>query len=104
MEIGVGAELAARVRTHDAPPVGVLVPAGSLTGALAAVQALGDAGIAAPLWLLTRGAVATGSADPAVDPLRPVLGVRGRDVCLYHPDGRGGLIDLPVHLDVRAGG
>ncbi|MED7947371.1 hypothetical protein, partial [Streptomyces sp. BE303] len=90
--------------TLDAPPVGVLVPAGSLTGVLAAVQALGDAGIAAPLWLLKGGAVATGAADPAVDPHRAAVWGLGRVVGLEHPDRWGGLIDLPEHLDVRAGG
>ena len=37
------------------------VPAG-LAGTLALVQALGDAGVTAPLWVLTRGAVAAGPA------------------------------------------
>ncbi|MED7947438.1 hypothetical protein, partial [Streptomyces sp. BE303] len=70
LEFGVRAVLADRLRTHDAPPVGELVPAGSLTGVHAAVQAQGDDGIAAPHWLHTRGAVATGSADPPLDPHR----------------------------------
>ena len=39
------------------PADGAVVPAG-LAGTLALVQALGDAGVGAPLWVLTRGAVA----------------------------------------------
>ena len=48
--------LLALARRRGAP----VVPAG-LAGTLALVQALGDAGVAAPLWVLTRGAVAAGA-------------------------------------------
>ena len=50
-----------------------VVPAG-LAGTLALVQALGDAGIDAPLWLLTRGAVA---AEPGEVLASPVQGRYG---------------------------
>ena len=42
--------------------------AAGLAGTQALVQALGDAGTAAPLWVLTRGAVATGAGDAADQP------------------------------------
>ena len=41
-------------------PAHPVVPAG-LAGTLALVQALGDAGVGARLWVLTRGAVAAGA-------------------------------------------
>src|SRR6202007_3367136 len=43
--------------THPAVPAGLAVT-------LALVQALGDLGIEAPLWLLTRGGVSVGRTDP----------------------------------------
>jgi acyl transferase domain-containing protein/acyl carrier protein len=70
---------------------------------LALVQALGDTGTAAPLWVLTRGAVAVGDADlPPCLAGAQVWGL-GRVAALEHPDRWGGLIDLPAQLDVTAG-
>ncbi|GLW18808.1 hypothetical protein Stsp01_55510 [Streptomyces sp. NBRC 13847] len=126
--------LAARLCAASGPFTGVLsllalderpdraqpcVPSGlSLT--LALLQALGDAGIDAPLWCVTRGAVATGTtAGSATDaataagdsagesaagadhadqaPTRPdqagIWGL-GRVAALEHPERWGGLIDL----------
>jgi acyl transferase domain-containing protein len=73
------------------------LPAG-LAGTLALVQALGDAGIAAPLWVLTRGAVAAGPGEPA-SPGQAMTWGLGRVAALEHPDRWGGLIDLPPVLD-----
>ena len=102
LETGARTELADRLRTLDTPITGVLAPAGPLTGTLAVVQALGDADVVAPLWLLTRGAVATGPADPAAHPIQAEVWGFGRVVGLEHPDRWGGLIDLPEQLDPRA--
>ncbi|MFD9734908.1 type I polyketide synthase [Umezawaea sp. NPDC059074] len=64
------------------------------------VQALGDAGVGAPLWCVTRGAVSAGR-DDAVDPaLTQIWGV-GKVVALEHPDRWGGLVDLPAEVDDR---
>ena len=41
------------------------------------IQALGDAGVEAPLWCLTRGAVSTGRSD-RLDPARTGPGPRRR--------------------------
>ncbi|MGX1855745.1 SDR family NAD(P)-dependent oxidoreductase, partial [Streptomyces sp. NPDC055299] len=97
------------------------VPTGlSLT--LALLQALGEAGIDAPLWCVTRGAVATGTtvesatdattADSTADPTGDSVGGAtvadhapthpdqagiwglGRVAALEHPERWGGLIDL----------
>ncbi|MFF4567450.1 type I polyketide synthase [Streptomyces sp. NPDC001435] len=65
-------------------------------------QALGDAGIEAPLWCLTSGAVSTGTADLLTDPLSAQLWGLGRTVALEQPQRWGGLVDLPAELDSRA--
>ncbi len=74
----------------------------ALTGTLTLVQALGDAGVDAPLWTLTRGAVGTGGADPAPVPERAALWGLGRVAALEHPTRWAGLADLPADLDGRA--
>ncbi|MGN9767721.1 type I polyketide synthase [Micromonospora sp. SD12] len=85
----------------DAPhPTHPVVPAG-LAGTYALVQALGDAGITAPLWCATAGAVSTGRADPLDRPRQAMLWGLGRVVALEHPDRWGGLLDLPTELDPR---
>ncbi|MGD3110464.1 type I polyketide synthase, partial [Streptomyces sp. YGL11-2] len=67
------------------------------------VQALGDAGIDAPLWCLTRGAVSTGRADRLTRPAQAQIHGLGWTAALEHPDRWGGLVDLPEELDPRAG-
>ncbi|WP_434781123.1 type I polyketide synthase, partial [Amycolatopsis kentuckyensis] len=64
------------------------LPSG-VAGTLVLAQALGDAGIEAPLWLLTSGAVATDSPSPAQ---AQIWGL-GRVIGLEHPARWGGLID-----------
>ncbi|MGW3054181.1 SDR family NAD(P)-dependent oxidoreductase, partial [Kitasatospora sp. NPDC001175] len=76
-------------------------PAG-LTGTLALVQALGDAGIEAPLWCATRGAVSTGRSDRLQDPRQNQVWGLGRVVAQEYPERWGGLIDLPETPDERA--
>ncbi|MFD7880619.1 type I polyketide synthase, partial [Streptomyces sp. NPDC059766] len=66
------------------------------------VQALGDAGIEAPLWCLTSGAVSTGTTDPLTDPVSARLWGLGRVVALEQPQRWGGLVDLPAEPDSRA--
>jgi acyl transferase domain-containing protein len=77
------------------------VPAG-LAGTQALVQALGDAGAGAPLWVLTRGAVAAVPGEMLVAPVQAQAWGLGRVAALEHPDRWGGLIDLPPVLDERA--
>nr|WP_329956167.1 polyketide synthase [Catenulispora pinistramenti] len=77
------------------------VPAG-LAGTLGLVQALGDAGVQAPLWVLTSGAVATGANDPQTSPVQAQVWGLGRVAALEHPERWGGLVDLPAVLDDRA--
>ncbi|TCK24498.1 type I polyketide synthase [Pseudonocardia endophytica] len=87
----------------DTAPLHDGVPAG-LGRTLLLVQALGDAGVTAPLWCLTRGAVAAGPDDAVDDPEQGTLWGLGRVVALEHPDRWGGLVDLPSTPDPGATG
>jgi acyl transferase domain-containing protein len=72
-------------------------PAATLT----LIQSLGDAGIGAPLWILSRGAVSIGRSDRLEHPMQARLWGLGFAVALEHPDRWGGLVDLPEALDDR---
>ncbi|WP_370461530.1 type I polyketide synthase [Micromonospora sp. Llam0] len=65
------------------------------------VKALGDAGLTAPLWMLTRGAVDVGIRDAVTAPHQAALWGLGMVVALEHPDRWGGLVDLPGADDRR---
>jgi len=101
------ATLTERLRNHvaDRPVAGVLslLAIGDVDAhsdddwfgyGLALVQALGDAGIGAPLWLATAGAV--GAGDPVGDPAQHQLWGLGASIAHEHPDRWGGLVDLPA--------
>ncbi|MES4904969.1 MULTISPECIES: type I polyketide synthase [unclassified Streptomyces] len=94
---GVLSLLALDERPHPAHPA---LPAG-LAATVAAVQALGDAKITAPLWCLTQGAVSTGHDDPLTHPLQAQTWAFGLVAALEHPDRWGGLVDLPADPDER---
>jgi KS-AT-KR-ACP domain-containing polyene macrolide polyketide synthase/pimaricinolide synthase PimS2/candicidin polyketide synthase FscD len=110
-------DLATRLRALAGPlhPVGVLsllaldetitgsVPAGLVLNATL-IQALGDAGIAAPLWCATRGAISVGVGEPPAGPLQAAVWGLGRIAALEHPDRWGGLVDLPPVLDAATAG
>jgi acyl transferase domain-containing protein/acyl carrier protein len=79
-------------------------PDEAVAATLLTLQALGDAGVDAPLWCATRGAVAVTSDDAsAVAPAQARLWGLGRVAALEHPDRWGGLVDLPATLDTRGG-
>ncbi|MEV4742845.1 type I polyketide synthase, partial [Streptomyces sp. NPDC049555] len=80
---------------------GDALPTG-LTASILLHQALDDAGLTAPLWTLTRGAVTTGPADPLTAPLQAAAWGLGRVAALESPHRRGGLIDLPQALTAPA--
>ncbi|MFD6725619.1 type I polyketide synthase, partial [Streptomyces sp. NPDC060131] len=84
-----------RLQDHASVPVGL-----ALT--LTLVQALGDAGLRAPLWCATRGAVSVGRDDRLTRPVQGALWGLGRVAALEHPDRWGGLVDLPETPDARA--
>ncbi|WP_146776794.1 type I polyketide synthase, partial [Parafrankia sp. Ea1.12] len=73
-----------------------------LAGTLALVQALGDAGVAAPLWCVTQGAVSIGGADAVTSPPQAQVWGAGRVAALELPRRWGGLVDLPPAVDGTA--
>ncbi|ADI03776.1 modular polyketide synthase [Streptomyces bingchenggensis BCW-1] len=77
-------------------------PATVAAWAATVVQALGDAGIEAPLWCLTRGAVSIGRSEPVLDPAQAAVWGLGRVAALEHPERWGGLVDLPADPDPKA--
>ncbi|MFG2994668.1 type I polyketide synthase, partial [Streptomyces sp. NPDC048257] len=72
-----------------------------LLATAALVQALGDADVAAPLWCVTRGAVAVARSERLQDPAQALVSGFGRTVALEYPDRWGGLVDLPQQADDR---
>ncbi|MFD9221104.1 type I polyketide synthase [Streptomyces sp. NPDC060064] len=76
--------------------------ASGLAGTLELVQALGDSGVEAPLWLAGRGGVSVGRSDRAADPAQAQVWGLGRVAGLEHPNRWGGLVDLPETIDAPA--
>ncbi|MFI7178507.1 type I polyketide synthase [Streptomyces spororaveus] len=118
--VGRGAEVRRVVVEAGADRValaGLLADAGSAAGVVSLlgldesegllatvglVQALGDAGVEAPLWCVTRGAVSVGRSDRLVSPVQAQVWGLGRVAALEVPERWGGLVDLPEVLDERA--
>ncbi|MFD7507403.1 SDR family NAD(P)-dependent oxidoreductase [Streptomyces sp. NPDC059850] len=73
-----------------------------LAATLGLVQALGDAGVDAPLWPVTQAAVTTGDTDPVRGPAQAALWGLGQVAALEHPARWGGLVDLPEKLPAEA--
>ncbi|MEU5429760.1 type I polyketide synthase [Streptomyces olivoreticuli] len=108
------ADLADLLRSHRSghpdgtPPAGVLSllalgeqsdasrSTDALTDTLTLFQALLDAGLDAPLWCATRGAVSCGGTDPVTSPGQAAIWGLGRVAALEHPELWGGLVDLPA--------
>ncbi|NJP81129.1 SDR family NAD(P)-dependent oxidoreductase, partial [Streptomyces sp. AA8] len=97
---GVISLLGTDERPHPAHPA--LSTGTALT--LALVQALGDAGIDAPLWALTRSAMSTGRSDTAPSAAQNAVWGLGRVAALEHAQRWGGLVDLPETIDDRVTG
>ncbi|WP_018568362.1 type I polyketide synthase [Streptomyces sp. PsTaAH-124] len=72
--------------------------AGTATTVLLA-QALTDAGVTAPLWCVTAGAVAVDGTESVEEPLATSLWGLGIGLSLDQPDTWGGLVDLPAGAD-----
>ncbi|WP_460444049.1 acyltransferase domain-containing protein, partial [Amycolatopsis cihanbeyliensis] len=82
----------------DPHPERPAVP-GGYAATLSAIQALGTAGVTAPLWCVTSGAVRAGPADHTVNPEQRLVWGLGRVAALEHSGRWGGLIDLPATPD-----
>nr|AWW87423.1 type I polyketide synthase [Streptomyces sp.] len=68
-------------------------------GTLGLMQGLGDAAVGGRLWCVTRGAVSV--RGEGVDPASAQVWGLGLAAGLEHPDGWGGLIDLPSPQDAE---
>ncbi len=77
------------------------VPIG-FTQVLTLCQALDAAGVTAPLWCVTSGAVATGRDDAPAGPAQALVWGLGRVAAQERVDRWGGLIDLPAQPDEQA--
>ncbi|MEU4878825.1 KR domain-containing protein, partial [Streptomyces sp. NPDC021608] len=75
----------------------------ALESTLRLVQAHGESGSAAALWVLTRGAAAVGADDP-VSATQTQLWALGQIVGLEQPATWGGLVDVPAVWDERVAG
>ena len=73
-----------------------------IVGTMALAQSLGDVGIDAPLWVLTRGAVSVGNADPVRSVSQGTVWGLCRTLGLEAPLRWGGIIDLQDPLDEHA--
>ncbi|MEU8976913.1 type I polyketide synthase, partial [Streptomyces monashensis] len=74
-----------------------LSPDAGVVDTMALVQALGDAGVRAPLWVLTRAGFGPDRAPD--DPAQAAVWGLGRVAALEHPDRWGGLIDVAAEPD-----
>ncbi|ASQ92663.1 hypothetical protein CGL27_05405 [Streptomyces sp. 11-1-2] len=98
---GADARVVTAVEPGDVAVAGV-VSLLSVEATVSLLQALLAAGVDAPLWCVTRGAVSVADGD-VVEPDQAGVWGLGRVIGLEHPDRWGGLIDLPVVMDDHAG-
>ncbi|MGC3003974.1 acyltransferase domain-containing protein, partial [Streptomyces sp. G35A] len=102
------AELGAALAALERAPEGVVTlgsldttPAAGgttqgLLATLALVQAAADAGLDAPVWALTSGAVDTTGDGPVPHPEGALVAGLGRSLALEDPVRFGGVVDLPA--------
>jgi acyl transferase domain-containing protein len=95
---GVVSLLTHEERRHPEFPVLTVGMAGLVT----LIQALGDCAVKAPLWCVTRGAVAVSAQDGMVSAQQASVWGLGRVAALEHPSRWGGLVDLPEAVDEQA--
>ncbi|MGA2164638.1 MAG: SDR family NAD(P)-dependent oxidoreductase, partial [Solirubrobacteraceae bacterium] len=96
----MGGALSLLAAAHAVHPEWSAVPAG-LAGTLVLAQALGDAGVRAPLWSVTQGAAAVVPSDALPSPEQAMVWGLGRVLGLEDPVRWGGLIDLPPEPEER---
>ncbi|MEU1949905.1 SDR family NAD(P)-dependent oxidoreductase, partial [Streptomyces sp. NPDC020125] len=98
---GADVQVVTAVEPGDVVVAGV-VSLLSVEATVSLLQNLLAAGVDAPLWCVTRGAVSVVDGD-VVDPYASAVWGLGRVIGLEHPDRWGGLIDLPMEVDARTG-
>ncbi|MEU9015813.1 SDR family NAD(P)-dependent oxidoreductase, partial [Streptomyces sp. NPDC048479] len=85
---------------HPGVPVGLALTS-SLTSVLTTAPAAATGGAEAPLWCITRDAVAAVGSDELGGAAQAQVWGLGRVLALEHPERWGGLVDLPVTCDDR---
>jgi len=101
-EPGVAGVLSLLALDGQPHPDHASVPCG-FAATVALTQALGDAGIAAPLWFATCGAVGAARSEVVRSASQAMVWGFARIAALEQPERWGGLIDLPEVLDEAAG-
>ncbi|MEV0639958.1 type I polyketide synthase [Streptomyces sp. NPDC050619] len=93
----------AGVLVLPAPETEPVLPSASGYGTLflTLLQALGESGLAARMWCVTRGAVTADAGDPVTTPAQSQLWGLGRVAAVELPERWGGLVDLPPEPDAR---
>ena len=86
----------------ETPQLGYPAMTKGVIRTVALAQSWAEAGVDAPLWCATRGAVSVRDSDPLSSPAQAMVWGLGRSVGLEHPRRWGGLIDLPEVLDEPA--
>ena len=76
---------------------------GGVAGTVALVQALEDVEVGAPMWLLTRGAMAVAPSERVAAAVQAHVWGVGAVVALEYPRRWGGMVDLPEAIDGRVG-
>jgi short-subunit dehydrogenase/acyl carrier protein len=99
VDAGAVAGVVSLLGLAEEPVPGFPAVSAGLAGTLTLIQALGDAQVSAPLWVLTQGAVGAGPAEAPASPAQAQIWGLGRVAALEHPDRWGGLIDLPPAWD-----
>ncbi|MFT2016587.1 type I polyketide synthase [Streptomyces sp. 796.1] len=98
--------LLALVGQGPAPSADGLGPGGpgqAVAPTVVLADALERAQVAAPLWVLTRGAVQVDAGDPPAHPAQAGLWGLAGALAAERQRAWGGVVDLPVRFDDRAG-
>ncbi|MEV0006448.1 type I polyketide synthase, partial [Micromonospora sp. NPDC050980] len=82
---------------------GVVWVGGEAWSLVSALQEVTAAGVTAPVWVVTRGAVAVGRSESVTDVAASTVWGVGRVAALELPRVWGGLVDVPVVLGERDG-
>nr|WSX18684.1 SDR family NAD(P)-dependent oxidoreductase [Streptomyces tubercidicus] len=101
-EVGPIAGVLSLLGTDEEPHRAQPATPGGLAATVALVQVLDDLRVGAPLWCATTGAVAVRDGEAVPSPVQAAVWGFGRVAALEHPQGWGGLVDLPAELDERA--
>ncbi|WP_261717709.1 type I polyketide synthase [Streptomyces sp. FZ201] len=96
---GLSGVLSTLALADELPVDGYPMVAAGVAATLALIQAVGDTGLDARVWCVTRGAVATGYGDGITHPVQAEVWGMGRVAALELPQQWGGIVDLPADIE-----